>query len=129
MKVVYGEVGDFCGVFFVGCMDFVIVFDIFRDYELLCEEILGWLLWMCEFYVLCLDEMLYVDGMCLLLGVYCLFMVFVDCDDVVFGLVIGNWEGGVCVKFFCFEFNDFFVFGVFGDDGVEWYELLLVVVQ
>ncbi len=50
-------------------------------------------------------------------------------DDVLLGLLTGNWRGGARIKLSRFDLGRFFGFGAFGDDAVDRRDLVPVALE
>ncbi len=112
------------GYEFAGKTDPRIVIDMVRAAGRDEEEILAKLPAMRQSYLARLDDGLEREGMRLLPGVRDLLDRLSARDDVLVGLLTGNWRGGARIKLGRFELNRYFAFGAFGDDAVNRLDLV-----
>jgi phosphoglycolate phosphatase-like HAD superfamily hydrolase len=129
LEEVYGQYRGLEGYNFAGKTDPMIVRDLVRATGLSDDRILPLLGRMREIYVERLEAGLQRHLMRLLPGVVELLESLAARQDVLFGLLTGNWRGGAEVKLSRFDLNRFFNFGAFGDDGLQRRELVPVALQ
>ena len=107
------------GYSFAGKTDPRIVIDLIRGMGLDDDEILPRLPKVRELYVEKLEKGLDRDRMRLLPGVREVLERLSERDDVLLGLLTGNWRHGARIKLSRFDLNRYFAFGAFGDDAVD----------
>ncbi|MEE8524007.1 MAG: HAD family hydrolase [Thermoanaerobaculia bacterium] len=123
---VFGSYGDPDETSFAGKTDPMIALELVRAAGLGDDEILPRLPEVRRRYVDNLERGLRREGMCLLPGVVDLLERLAARDDVVLGLLTGNWRRGADVKLSRFELGRFFPFGAFGDDAIDRRDLVPV---
>lgn len=114
------------GYNFAGKTDPRIVLDMVRATGRGEEEILSKLPTMRQRYLERLASGLRPEGMRLLPGVTELLDRLSARDDVLVGLLTGNWRGGAKIKLGRFDLNRYFAFGAFGDDAINRLDLVPV---
>ncbi len=119
LKETFGDFDRLEGYQFAGKTDSRIVIDMVRATGRDEEEILLELPSMRRLYLDKLERGLRRDRMRLLPGVHGLLQRLSARDDVLIGLLTGNWRGGAMIKLGRFDLNRYFAFGAFGDDAVE----------
>lgn len=129
LRAVFGRHGDPEGYEFAGKTDPRIALDLLRAVGFGDDEILPRLPEVHRHYVQNLERGLRRDGMCLLPGVVELLERLVVRDDVVLGLLTGNWRRGAEVKLSRFDLGRFFPFGAFGDDAIDRRDLVPVALE
>lgn len=107
----YGTAGAIDGYDFAGRTDPEIVQDLVGDP---CPERLGH---MRQRYLDALDDHLDATAMRLMPGVRPLLDELVTRDDVVVGLLTGNWERGARIKLARLALGEYFQLGAFAEDG------------
>ena len=126
---VFGSYGRLDGYSFGGKTDPRIVIDLIRATGLDDSEILPKLGRMREIYLENLERGLRRENMRLLPGVRALLERLAAREDVLLGLLTGNWRGGAEIKLGRFELNHFFAVGAYGDDGVNRRDLVPVALE
>ncbi len=126
---VFGEYGTLEGYSFSGKTDSRIVIDMIRATGRDEQEIQLKLPEMRQLYLEKLENGLRREGMRLLPGVRDLLEHLSARDDVVIGLLTGNWRRGAKIKLSRFELNRYFSFGAFGDDAVDRRDLVPVALE
>jgi len=126
LEEVFGGVAELEGYSFAGKTDSRIVIDMIRATGRDEAEILLKLPAMRELYLDKLERGLRRDGMLLLPGVHDLLERLSARDDVVIGLLTGNWRRGAKIKLGHFDLNRYFAFGAFGDDAIDRRDLVPV---
>ena len=129
LEEVFGGYGKLEGYSFAGKTDSRIVIDMVRATGRDEEEILLKLPAMRERYFDKLERGLRRDGMRLLPGVQELLERLSARDDVLIGLLTGNWRQGAEIKLSRFDLNRYFAFGAFGDDAVDRRDLVPVALE
>ena len=129
LEEVFGGYGELEGYSFSGKTDSRIVIDMIRATGLDDEEIQLKLPDMRRTYFDKLDRGLRREGMRLLPGVRELLERLSARDDVLIGLLTGNWRQGAKIKLGRFDLNRFFAFGAFGDDAVDRRDLVPVALE
>ena len=119
LREVYGDFGKLDGYSFAGKTDPRIVVDLLRPTGLAEDEILSQLPAMRRSYLEKLERRLDPDLMRLLPGVRDLLERLSARDDVLLGLLTGNWRLGAEIKLGRFDLNRYFAFGAFGDDAID----------
>ncbi|REJ79991.1 MAG: hydrolase [Acidobacteria bacterium] len=119
LRAVFGSVGSVPGYSFSGKTDPLIVFDLMAAAGFSEAEIRGRLREVHDRYAPRIEGELDPAQMELLPGVGELLAGLSRRDDVVLGLLTGNWERGARAKLARFDLNRYFAFGAFGDDGVQ----------
>lgn len=114
---------------FAGKTDPLLVIEMVRGAGLNLGDIHAGLPNMRELYVRRLQERLDPAKVNLLPGVVELLERLARRDDVVLGLVTGNWRDGARIKLSPFSLGRFFSFGAFGDDGLDRRELVPVALD
>lgn len=129
LKAVFGHchLGD--DYDFGGKTDPRIVLDLAASSGRSQEDILGLLPEMRRRYLQNLDAGLERQKMQLLPGVVHLLERLVRRDDVLLGLLTGNWQEGATIKLSRFDLDGYFRFGAFGDDGIDRRELVPVALE
>ena len=118
LEQVFGVRGDTATYSFAGRTDPQIVFDLMRAAGVGESEIVDGLQQVHDRYVVRLEEELDVRQMRLLPAVEPLLESLAGRDDLVLGLLTGNWHRGARAKLERFGLNRYFSFGGFGEDGV-----------
>ncbi|MEM7354445.1 MAG: HAD family hydrolase [Acidobacteriota bacterium] len=126
---VFGSYGELEGYTFGGKTDPRIVIDLVRATGRGDDEILPKLATMRRIYLENLERGLKREGMRLLPGVRELLDKLSARDDVMVGLLTGNWRGGAEIKLGRFDLNRYFSIGAFGDDGVNRRDLVPVALE
>lgn len=126
---VFGTTGDLDGYDFAGKTDPRIVLDLLTAAGLTREEVLAGLPRVRALYLERLEAALDRGGMRLLPGVEELLDELAARQDVVLGLLTGNWERGARTKLSRFGLNRYFPFGAYGCDGIERAELPPVALE
>lgn len=126
---VFGSTGDLDGYDFAGKTDPRIVLDLLTGDGFTRAEVLAELPRVRALYLERLEGALERDRMRVLPGVEELLAELAARDDVVLGLLTGNWERGARTKLSRFDLNRFFPFGAFGCDGIERAELPPVALE
>lgn len=116
---VYGRTGSIDWFDFAGRTDPGIVLDVLKDAGLGEQDILDRLPEVKEKYAVRLEKDLDAGRMRLLPGVADLLESLAQREDIVLGLVTGNWEPGARTKLSRFDLNRYFDFGAFGCDAVD----------
>ncbi|MFL6201109.1 MAG: HAD family hydrolase [Thermoanaerobaculia bacterium] len=116
---VFGTTGSIDRFDFAGRTDPGIVLDLLREAGIAERDILARIPEVRAKYVARLEESLDARRMRLLPGVSAHLESLAQRDDVVLGLVTGNWEPGARTKLSRFDLNRFFDFGAFGCDAVD----------
>lgn len=111
---------------FAGKTDPQIAIELVRGAGFAEEEILPRLPEVHRHYLRNLESGLRREERCLLPGVVELLERLRDRDDVVIGLLTGNWQQGAHIKLGRFDLAGFFPFGAFGDDAVDRRDLVAV---
>lgn len=124
LREVYGRTGPLDAYDFSGRTDTGIVLDLMSAAGIDRETARARLPEMQEAYLRRLEAGLRVEGMRLLPGVGELLADLAAREDVLLGLLTGNWRRGARIKLSRFDLGRFFSFGAFGDDGVERPELV-----
>jgi phosphoglycolate phosphatase len=119
LEDVYGATGSIDWFDFAGRTDPGIVLDVLKDAGLDERDILERIPEVRAKYAARLEERLDAGRMRLLPGVSGHLEALAQRDDVVLGLVTGNWEPGARTKLSRFDLNRFFDFGAFGCDAVN----------
>lgn len=123
MLEVYGATGDIDRYDFSGKLDPRIVVDLLADAGVERETIDGRLDTLRDNYLARLERTLEPARMRVMPGVRELLPALTGRDDVVLGLLTGNWRGGARIKLDSVGLWDYFPFGSFGDDGLDRREL------
>ncbi|HYX25116.1 MAG TPA: HAD family hydrolase [Thermoanaerobaculia bacterium] len=123
LQEVFGTAGDVDGYDFAGRTDPRIVLDLVTAAGVPEAEARAKMPRMRDLYLERLERSLARQGMQLLPAVEELLGRLAARDDVVLGLLTGNWERGARTKLSRFDLNRFFGFGAFGCDGVDRSEL------
>ncbi len=129
LKEVFGGYGKLDGYSFAGKTDPRIVVDMIRATGRDDEEIQLKLPAMRQLYLEKLERGLRRDGMRLLPGVQELLERLSARDDVLIGLLTGNWRRGAKIKLSRFDLNRYFSFGAFGDDAIDRRDLVPVALE
>ncbi len=129
LKEVFGAYGKLEDYSFAGRTDSRIVLDLVRATGRGEKEILTQLPAMRRLYLDKLECGLERDAMRLLPGVLDLLQRLQAHDDVLVGLLTGNWRGGAKIKLGRFDLNRYFAFGAFGDDAVDRCDLVPVALR
>jgi phosphoglycolate phosphatase-like HAD superfamily hydrolase len=129
LKEVFGGYGKLEGYSFAGKTDPRIVVDMIRATGRDEEEILLKLPAMRRLYLDKLERGLRRDGMRLFPGVQELLERLSARDDVLIGLLTGNWRRGAKIKLSRFDLNRYFAFGAFGDDAIDRRDLVPVALE
>ncbi len=129
LEEVFGGYGRLEGYSFSGKTDSRIVIDMIRATGREEQEILLKLPAMRSLYFDKLERRLRRDGMLLLPGVEDLLERLSSRDDVLIGLLTGNWRRGAKIKLSRFDLNRYFTFGAFGDDAVDRRDLVPVALE
>ncbi len=123
LREVYGVAGEVDGYDFAGRTDPGIAVGLLTAAGLPRDEVVARLPRLRESYLARLDAGLDPAGMRLLPGVRPLLERLSSRDDVVLGLLTGNWEPGARIKLSRLGLDGFFRFGAYGCDGIERDEL------
>jgi phosphoglycolate phosphatase len=123
LREVYGVAGEVDSYDFAGRTDPGIAIGLMTAAGLPRDEVVARLPRLRESYLARLDAGLDPAGMRLLPGVRPLLERLSSRDDVVLGLLTGNWEPGARIKLSRLGLDGFFRFGAYGCDGVERDEL------
>ena len=126
---VFGSYGELEGYTFGGKTDPRIVIDLVRATGRADDEILPKLPAMRQIYLAKLERGLKREGMRLLPGVLELLQKLAAQDEVMVGLLTGNWRGGAEIKLSRFDLNRYFSVGAYGDDGVNRRDLVPVALE
>lgn len=118
LEAVFGGVGGLDGYDFAGKTDPRIVLDLMADLGHDEDTVRGRLATMRSLYLENLEQGLERELMTLLPGVLSLLEHLSARDDVLLGLLTGNWHGGARIKLSRFDLYRYFCFGAFGDDAV-----------
>ncbi len=129
LREVYGGYGKLDGYSFAGKTDSRIVLDMIGAIGRGQKEILRELPAARKAYLDKLERGLRRDDMLLLPGVRDLLERLSARDDVLIGLLTGNWRRGARIKLDCFDLNRFFAFGAFGDDAIDRRDLVPVALE
>ncbi len=129
LKEIFGGCGKLEGYSFAGKTDSRIVIDMIRAIGHDEEEILLKLPAMRRLYLDKLEQGLRRGGMRLLPGVHELLARLSARDDVLIGLLTGNWRLGAEIKLGRFDLNRYFTFGAFGDDAIDRRDLVPVALE
>jgi phosphoglycolate phosphatase-like HAD superfamily hydrolase len=129
LEAVFGVCDSLEGFDFSGRTDPSIVLELARSTGRAEEEILRLLPEVQRRYLANLDAGLERRRMKLLPGVAQLLEGLVQRQDVLVGLLTGNWQQGAMIKLSRFDLNGYFRFGAFGDDAIERRELVPVALQ
>jgi phosphoglycolate phosphatase-like HAD superfamily hydrolase len=116
---VVGSTGGIENYDFSGKLDPRIVSDVLRGMGFSPDDARERLPGVREAYLRRLEGSLKVEKMHLLPGVGELLNVLAGRDNVVLGLLTGNWERGARIKLSRFDLNRYFAFGSFGDDAMD----------
>ena len=116
---VFGRIGNIDRYDLSGRTDPRIALDLLMEAGLSEQEILPRLPEVRAKYAVSLEERLDSGRMRLLPGVAEHLEALAQRDDVVLGLVTGNWEPGARTKLSRFDLNRYFGFGAFGCDAVD----------
>lgn len=129
LESVFGACGSLEGYDFGGKTDPSIVLDLAETTGLSQRDILERLPEMRRRYLDNLERGLERQKMKLLPGVLRLLQELALRQDVLLGLLTGNWQGGASIKLSRFDLNRFFRFGAFGDDAVDRRDLVPVALR
>ena len=116
---VMGTTGGLNGYDFSGKLDGRIVLDLLVGMGLTRVDAAKKLPKVQGAYLDRLEQTLRAEKMRLLPGVGNLLDELAARDDVVLGLLTGNWERGGRIKLSRFDLNRYFAFGSFGDDAMD----------
>lgn len=119
MNEVFGVTADVDGYDFAGRTDDRIASDLLLQAGVAPERVKEGLPALRREYVERLEASLDGKRMRLLPGVRELLTRLSHREDVVVGLLTGNWEGGARVKLSRFELDPFFLCGAYGDDCLD----------
>ena len=119
LQEVYGATGSIDWFDFAGRTDPGIVLDVLKDAGLEERDIVSRIPEVKEKYAVRLEKELDGQRMRLLPGVSDLLESLAQREDIVLGLVTGNWEPGARTKLARFDLNRYFDFGAFGCDAVD----------
>ena len=114
-----GEHATLDGYEFSGKVDPQIILELILPTGRSREEILSLIDTMRSNYVQRLEAGMHREGMTLLPGVRTLLEHLSRRDDMLVGLLTGNWRGGAEIKLSRFGLAKYFRFGAFGDDVLE----------
>jgi phosphoglycolate phosphatase len=123
LQHVMGTIGGLDNYDFSGKLDPRIVTDLLTGMGLTRDEAVRKLPEVRSAYLERLERELHVQKMRLLPGVGELLDSLAAREDVVLGLLTGNWEQGGRIKIGRYDLNRYFPFGSFGDDGLDRNEL------
>lgn len=119
LQEVFGKTGSIDWFDFAGRTDPGIVLDVLKDAGLEEQDIVTRIPEVKERYAARLEKELDGQRMRLLPGVSDLLESLAQREDIVLGLVTGNWEPGARTKLARFDLNRYFDFGAFGCDAVD----------
>ncbi|HET9225295.1 MAG TPA: HAD family hydrolase [Thermoanaerobaculia bacterium] len=119
IKEIFGTTGSIDWFDFAGRTDPGIVLDVLKDAGLEERDIVSRIPEVKEKYAVRLEKELDGQRMRLLPGVSDLLESLAQREDIVLGLVTGNWEPGARTKLSRFDLNRYFDFGAFGCDAVD----------
>lgn len=123
LRDAFGVTGDVDTYDFAGRTDPGIAIGLLTAAGVPREEVIAALPRIRESYLARLDAGLDPAGMRLLPGVRPLLERLSARDDVLLGLLTGNWEAGAKIKLSRLGLDGFFRFGAYGSDGIEREEL------
>ncbi|HKW14481.1 MAG TPA: HAD family hydrolase [Candidatus Krumholzibacteria bacterium] len=123
LQHVMGSTGGLSHYDFSGKLDPRIVVDLLLTMGLTREQAQVRIPEVRAAYVERLERNLHIEKMRLLPGVGQLLAALESRNDVVLGLLTGNWEQSGRFKIGRYDLNRFFPFGSFGDDGMDRNEL------
>ncbi len=123
LKDAFGVTGDVDGYDFAGRTDPGIAIGLLTAAGVPREEVIAALPTIRESYLARLEAGLDPARMRLLPGVRPLLERLSTRDDVLLGLLTGNWEAGARIKLSRLGLDGFFRFGAYGSDGIEREEL------
>jgi phosphoglycolate phosphatase len=123
LRDAFGVTGDIDTYDFAGRTDPGIAIGLLTAAGVPREEVIAALPRIRESYLARLDAGLDPAGMRLLPGVRPLLERLSARDDVLLGLLTGNWEAGAKIKLSRLGLDGFFRFGAYGSDGIEREEL------
>ena len=119
LQEIFGRTGSIDWFDFAGRTDPGIVLDVLKDAGLEEQDIVSRIPEVKEKYAVRLEKELDGQRMRLLPGVSDLLESLAQREDIVLGLVTGNWEPGARTKLSRFDLNRYFDFGAFGCDAVD----------
>lgn len=123
LREVYGTTGEIDRYDFSGKLDSRIVVDLLAGAGIAAATIHARLGTLRENYLARLERELEPARVRVMPGVRELLPALALRDDVVLGLLTGNWRGGARIKLGSVGLWDYFPFGSFGDDGLDRREL------
>jgi phosphoglycolate phosphatase len=123
LRDVFGVTGDVDDYDFAGRTDPGIAIGVLAGAGVPRDEVIANLPRVRESYLARLEAGLDPAGMRLLPGVRPLLERLSARDDVLLGLLTGNWEAGARIKLSRLGLDGFFRFGAYGSDGIEREEL------
>ncbi len=129
MREVFGTCAKLKGYSFAGKTDSRIVIDMIGATGRGRKEIMLEVPAMRKAYLDKLERGLRRDDMLLLPGVRSLLEQLSARDDVLIGLLTGNWRRGARIKLDRFDLNRYFKFGAFGDDAIDRRDLVPVALE
>jgi phosphoglycolate phosphatase-like HAD superfamily hydrolase len=129
LRQVFGVAGDVDNYDFAGRTDPGIAIGVLTAAGVPRDEVIAGLPRLREVYLARLAADLDPAGMCLLPGVRPLLERLSTRDDVLLGLLTGNWEPGARTKLSRLGLDGFFRFGAYGGDGIEREELPPVALE
>lgn len=119
LEEVYGEAGDIYNHEFSGKTDPRIMLDLLTEAGRTRDEVLAWLPAARDAYLDRLEVYLERDRMRLLPGLPALLDALAARDDIMLGLLTGNFERGAKIKLSRFGIDGYFKFGSYGDDQFD----------
>lgn len=129
LNEVFGETGPIDTYDFSGKTDSRIVLDLMTGAGRPRAEVLAILPRLREEYLNTLDRSLLRERMRVLPGIEPLLDGLAARDDIVLGLLTGNWERGARIKLSRHDLNRYFDFGSFGDDVFDRNDLPPIAIE
>lgn len=129
LEAIFGGVGGLDSYEFAGKTDPRIVMDLMADLGHDEDTVQRRLPEMRSAYLANLENGLERDAMTLLPGVVSLLDHLAAREDVLLGLLTGNWHEGARIKLSRFDLYRYFRFGAFGDDAVCRRELAAIALE
>ncbi len=129
LEAVFGVCDSLEGFDFSGRTDPSIVLELVKSTGQTEESILLRLPEVRQRYLANLETGLERRRMQLLPGVVHLLQRLIGRQDMLLGLLTGNWQQGASIKLSRFDLNRYFRFGAFGDDAIERRELVPVAMR